>query len=393
MAVGVMGNPTRDGVRKVPIRAVSEQGDIHAFTLNSEQWTALKANYRGINLQMPCCGIAAVPKTSTRGNYFFAHARREGCAAANESPEHLYCKALIAKAALDAGWTVTTERPGTSPNGEDWVADVFCEKGTAKLAFEVQLSPQTKEETIRRQLRYKRSGVRGAWFFGARAQRGTTAFCQETPAFNLRSIVVGEMPTIEQFDVNLPDFVNAMLQKRLRWTVPSYSRPHLVEFIADFCWACQRPIKQVIEHLHGGDENALTPEDFYEGRWDLPAYTVATLSKSLEAVQLDVTNDQLAAQGLNLIGRRDVINGKQTRFPYCNLCLYCHAPQNNHFLSKRLHAALQVQSSHEEDAFLGARENRGEKEEEPQAIQVALISREVKGQGTWVLHALPTQFD
>ncbi len=373
----------------MPIRAASDQGDIHAFDLGAEQWAELKSTYKGLNLHMPCCGVAAVPKTSARGAYFFAHARRGECTTADESPEHLYCKSLIAKAALDAGWAVTTERPGISPDGEAWVADVFCEKGLAKLALEVQMSPQPDEETLRRQQRYKASGVRGAWFFGARARRGSSDFGQDTPAFGLQPIVVGELPTIERFAVNLPAFVTALLQKRVAWTVPSHSKPHLVEFIEDTCWACKRPVNQVIEHRHGGyspDGEALTPDDFYEGRWDPPAYTVASLSKMLEAVQADITNDELAAQGLNLIGRRDVINGKQTRFPYCNLCLHCSAPQNNHFLSKRLYAAMQAQNSGVDDWALDA----PEKEPEPQPIGIALIPREVKGRGTWVLREPPS---
>lgn len=368
----------------MPIRAASDQGDIHAFALGAEQWAELKTSYKGLNLHMPCCGVAAVPKTSARGTYFFAHARRGECATADESPEHLYCKFLIAKAALDAGWAVTTERPGMSPDGEEWVADVFCEKASAKLALEVQMSPQTDEETLRRQQRYKASGVRGAWFFGARARRGSTEFGQDTPAFSLQPIVVGELPTIERFAVSLPAFVTALLQKQVAWTVPSYSKPHLVEFIEDACWACKRPVKQVIEHRHGGyspDGEALRPEDFYEGRWDSPAYTVASISNMLDAVQADITNDELAAQGLNLIGRRDIINGKQTRFPYCNLCLHCRAPQNNHFLSKRLYAAMQAQNSGEDDWALDA----PEKEPELQPFGIALIPREVKGRGAWVL--------
>jgi hypothetical protein len=254
------------------------------------------------------------------------------------------------------------------------------------------MSPQTDEETIRRQQRYKASGVRGAWFFGARARRETIAFGQETPAFSLQPIVVGELPTIDRFAVSLPHFVKAMLQKRLIWTVPNYSKPHLVEFIEDACWACKLPIKQVIEHLHGGrlpEGRALTPEDFYAGRWDPPAYTVASLSSMLEAVQADIPNDELAAQGLNLIGRRDVINGQQTRFPFCNMCLHCRAPQNNHFLSKRIHAAMQAQNTCEDDWSLGATEL--EKEPESQIFGIAVIPREVAGRGTWVLHELSGQ--
>lgn len=383
-AVGALDWLTRDELRTVPIRAASDQGDIHAFVLGAEQWAKLKASYKGLNLHMPCCGVAAVPKTSTRGTYFFAHARRGDCTTDDESPEHLYCKALIAKASLEAGWTVTTERPGVSPDGEAWVADVFCEKGAAKLALEVQMSPQTDEETLRRQQRYKASGIRGAWFFGARARRGSIGFGQDTPVFDLQPIVVGELPVIERFAVSLPTFVTALLQKRVAWTVPSYSKPHLVEFLEDTCWACKRPVRQAIEHQHGGnspDGEALRPENFHEGRWNPPAYTEASLSKMLEAIQSDITNDDLASQGLNLIGRRDVINGKQTRFPYCNLCLHCRAPQNNHFLSERLYAAMRAQRQSRDDWVLGA----PEKEPESQLFGIALIPREVQGHGTWVL--------
>lgn len=157
----------------MPIRASSDQGDLHAFAMTAEQWQQLKTACKtnALSLWMPCCKVPAVPKTSPRGNFFFAHARRGECNTADESPEHLYCKSLVAKAAHDAGWVVTTERPGVSPDGEEWVADVFCEKGTAQLALEVQMSAQTDAETVRRQKRYQASGVRGAWFFGARRRQ------------------------------------------------------------------------------------------------------------------------------------------------------------------------------------------------------------------------------
>lgn len=374
----------------MPIRAASDQGDVHAFALDAEQWAELKATYRGMNLHMPCCGVAAVPKTSARGNYLFAHARRGECATADESPEHLYCKSLIAKAALDAGWAVTTERPGVSPTGEVWVADIFCEKGSAKLALEVQMSPQTDEETIRRQFRYKASGIRGAWFFGAQARKGTIPFNQDTPAFKLHFVVLGKLPTVERFDVSLPAFVTALLQKQVVWTVPIYSKPHLVEFIEDVCWACKASVKQVLEHVHGDcgvGNTALTQEDFYAGRWDVTVYTVPRLSNLLEAVQVDISNDELAAQGLNLIGRREIINGKQTRFPFCNLCLQCRAPQNNHFLTQKLYAAMQEQRSGKNDWTLDAPEGKNEQEHQP--FGIAVIPREVEGDGIWILREPP----
>jgi hypothetical protein len=353
--------------------------------MNSEEWQGLKASHKAkaLNLWMPCCKVPAIPKTSPRGTFFFAHARRGDCATADESPEHLYCKSLIAKAALDAGWTVTTERPGNSPAGEEWIADVFCEKGSAQRALEVQMSPQTDAETVRRQQRYRASGVRGAWFFGARARQATLVFNRDTPAFSLRSVVVGELPTVDRFEVSLPEFVKAMLEKRLTWTVPRYRRPHLVEFIEDVCWACRRPVKQVLEHQRGGrgpDGKALTAADFYEVRWDPPAYTVASLSKMLEATHAVVTNEELAAQGLNLIGRKDIISGKPTRFPFCNLCLHCRAPQNNHFLSQRLLAAMQGQTPSE-----NVDKDPAPASDEAHPFGVAEIPRELEGSGLWVL--------
>lgn len=379
----------------MPIRASSDQGDIHAFALDAEQWTELKRIYRGRKLHMPCCGVEAIPKTSTLGNYFFAHARRGECTTAPESSEHIYCKTLIARAALEAGWTVTTERPGESPAGEAWVADVFCEKGKAMLALEVQLSPQASDETLRRQLRYKASGVRAAWFFGQRARKGTIAFDQDTPAFKLSAIVVGDSPTVERFDVDLPLFVIAMLQKRLTWTIPRYSRPHLVEFIEDVCWACNAPVKQVMEHMRGGSlatAATLAPDDFYEGRWNPSANTVPSISNRLEAIQADISNDELAAQGLNLIGRKDVINGKPTRFPFCNLCLHCRAPQNNFYLSKRIAEGMRHAAKPDDDWELGGLGLPEQQEEvEPTAFGVAVIPREIEGKGIWVLREPPAQ--
>lgn len=121
----------------MPLRAVSDSGNAHSFEYDAQRWAELKGDYKRLNLRIPCCGVAAIPKTSTLGNFFFAHARKGECTTAPESAEHIYCKNLIAKAAQSAGWLVTTERSGESSAGEAWIADVFCEKGKAKVALEV----------------------------------------------------------------------------------------------------------------------------------------------------------------------------------------------------------------------------------------------------------------
>lgn len=369
----------------MPIRAGSDHGDVHAFAMNVEQWQDLKARHKAkvTSLWMPCCQVPAVPKTSPRGTFFFAHARRGECTTADESPEHLYCKSLIAQAAMDAGWKVTTEWPGQSPEGEQWVADVFCEKGTAKLALEVQMSPQSDVETLRRQDRYRASGVRGAWFFGAGARRATLELDRATPVFHLSPVEVGRVPTVDPFGVDLTVFVDALLHKRIEWAIPLYDRPHLVEYIEDTCWACKKPVKQVLEHREASsspDDDALTESDFYEGRFLQPAYTVAAVSNRLEAMHAVLSNDDLAAQGLNLVGRRDVIGGKPTRFPFVNLCLHCHAPQNNHFLCERIYAAMREQRS------VGADDELAElASAQSGPFGVALIPRVLQGRGVWKL--------
>ena len=40
--MGALGRLTRDELSKVPIRAASDQGEIHAFVLGAEQWAKLK---------------------------------------------------------------------------------------------------------------------------------------------------------------------------------------------------------------------------------------------------------------------------------------------------------------------------------------------------------------
>ena len=360
----------------MPLRVVSDTGNVHAFEFDAPRWTELKQSYRSMGLRMPCCGSSVVPKTSALGNYFFAHSRKGECTTSPESPEHLYCKQLIAQAAQSAGWAVTTEMSGVSPSGEEWVADVFCEKGSAKIAFEVQMSPQKHEETIRRQLRYKASGVRGAWFYSSRVRPDTVAIDKDTPAFVLSPVEVGQVPTIYRFDIPLPEFVAGMLNKRLVWTVPESSRPLQVEFLPDTCWTCHKQVKQVYGYLESLEDA--------EGEWHERAFTVASLSTALEKVQEVISNDDLAAQGLNLVGTQAIIRGKVTNWPYCNVCLHCRAPQNNFHLGKKLRAEWYGMTSDQDDRL---HDRLNDNKYRETSTGVAPIARIVKGRGCWVFNS------
>ena len=149
----------------MPLRCVDEHGTaIEANACDEEQWKALRARNRAErNLKMPCCPARAVLKTSRRGTRFFAHKARGACAWKTETEVHLRLKKLALLAARNAGWDAESEVSGNTPDGERWTADVLASRGSHKVAVEIQWSGQTNEETMRRQKRYRRSGVRGVW--------------------------------------------------------------------------------------------------------------------------------------------------------------------------------------------------------------------------------------
>ncbi|MFC4637873.1 hypothetical protein [Deinococcus hohokamensis] len=57
---------------------------------------------------------------------------------------------------------------GSTPNGRAWRADVLCERGRTRIAFEVQRSGITLKDLHARQALYRASGVRGLWLMRTR---------------------------------------------------------------------------------------------------------------------------------------------------------------------------------------------------------------------------------
>ncbi len=308
----------------MPLRAISGESDILAFALDASQWGALKKSYKDNSLSMPCCGNAAVPKTSPRGTYFFAHKVRSDCTTAPESAEHIYLKTVIASAALTAGWKVVTECRGIAPGGAEWIADVLCKKASASVAFEVQMSYQTVEQMRMRQERYKASGVRGAWLLAPTAfQRTYTRPSREVPCFYLAPVDINAEPSIPAFEVSLKDFVIGMLNGYLSWQPESSE--YFISYIDDICFKCKGAVKQVYGYAI----------DVYGDA----AKTVPNASTVLERMLQFISNDELRQLGLNTIGRFDKLDGKEVRFPYSNACIHCGAPQNNYYLIKKLEDA------------------------------------------------------
>ena len=138
---------------------------IYGFQYDLKDWITLKENKESV-FEMTCCGNQAILKTSKLGTQFFAHKvkpKTSDCSTGGESAEHIHIKYLVMKELDKNGWAVEVEKRGATPDGEDWIADIYAEKGKVKIAIEVQWSPQAFIETRRRQEKYARSGVRCAW--------------------------------------------------------------------------------------------------------------------------------------------------------------------------------------------------------------------------------------
>ena len=143
----------------------SDNDTIYSFQYDPKDWIALKENKESV-FEMTCCGNQAILKTSKLGTQFFAHKvkpKHTNCSTGGESAEHIHIKYLVMKELDRNGWAVEVEKRGFTPNGEEWIADIYAEKGRAKIVIEVQWSPQSFIEIKRRQQAYKDSGIRGAW--------------------------------------------------------------------------------------------------------------------------------------------------------------------------------------------------------------------------------------
>ena len=189
---------------------------------------------------MPCCSSQVILKRSSRGTQFFAHKVIGQCSTAPETETHLRLKRLAVERARANGWDAGTEVAGTTPEGEQWKADVLAHRGKHKVAIEIQWSPQTNEETVRRQYRYAQSGVRCLWLL-----RQTRIPCDLTlPAAGIggdaRQGLVARVPTgYGEQQVSMEEFLDAAFSRRLRFGVPlgASARVSILTGNVD-CWHC-----------------------------------------------------------------------------------------------------------------------------------------------------------
>ncbi len=75
-------------------------------------------------------------------------------------PRHIFIQQEIRDTLASIGYHSQCEY-----RGKGWIADVYAERDDIKIAFEVQLSPQSYKKTKERQALYLRDGITACWLF------------------------------------------------------------------------------------------------------------------------------------------------------------------------------------------------------------------------------------
>ena len=235
---------------------------IYSFQYSLKEWIDLKADNVS-SFKMGCCSNQAILKTSKLGTQFFAHKakpKNSNCSTGGESAEHLHVKYLVMKALDRSDWNVEVEKRGFTPDGEEWVADIYAERRKAKIAIEVQWSPQTYIETRRRQEKYAQSGVRCAWLLRSSSMKARDAIVgdyaystKDLPVFsiyknkkqdgqaymvyNVNKLKTDSCDPLEPIALELEDFIKNLAASKIRFT-KKYSpvKRMYLEIIEQKCW-------------------------------------------------------------------------------------------------------------------------------------------------------------
>ena len=242
--------------------SIIENKEIFSFMLNNEQWDRLKYKYKNLSMHMPCCQTRAIPKKSKLGTQYFAHHPSSTCSIpTGESREHQFCKYLILKYLYENGWTVTPEFRGQTPSGEIWIADIYAEKNKAKIAIEIQWSPQNIEETKRRQEKYIASGIRTVWFIRTTQKNKWDVLDYQSydlPVFSIwlnrenhQFITSGAFYNWDNSDlveVEFIDFFKALMSGDVQYSLkPNAARSLQFAMNTIQCWKCKKPTNTIME--------------------------------------------------------------------------------------------------------------------------------------------------
>ena len=204
----------------MPLKAIVNGKTLLAPSVGLDDWRALqKAKPKVL---MTCCTARGYMRVREGLQEFVHKQRPENCLGRPDSIEHDYLKTAVMHAAEDAGWVADVE--SRDPKGK-WVADVLASKGSAKVIFEVQLSPITDGELRRRYAAYRQSKIRSCWFVKGRLGR---AYVEEPssniPLFSLEQNDEPEfaeprfqISLTENCRMSVKDAVSALLNREFKW--------------------------------------------------------------------------------------------------------------------------------------------------------------------------------
>lgn len=159
----------------MPLVALDEDGNrVVAREVPEERWTEMRVRPKSRTTDYRCrwCDHPMHPKLlSASGTPYFAHNPGSECPHVGpaESLAHLRLKDRIYVAIERVNrWTAGLEVPGVDPvTGDEYEIDVLARSdrsGSAPWAYEVQLSPQSADETERRTLERQRGhSARVTW--------------------------------------------------------------------------------------------------------------------------------------------------------------------------------------------------------------------------------------
>jgi|GEM_PF-2478461 len=161
--------------------------------------------------------------------------------------KHEEIQAEIAAICKDLGYEVIQEY-----RGKGWRADTLVVKGSERFVFEIQISPQTLETTLKRQARYTNEGIKCCWLFGRNLPgiRKLETIFRERPDLPMFQVSKSDKLPHSSFvvslgerrEVSLREFVSAFLQNHIRFssTLRTSSKQRVtISFIEITCWKCK----------------------------------------------------------------------------------------------------------------------------------------------------------
>lgn len=300
---------------------------ITSFEMDAASWDALSAEVRAKRRQlvMPCCGAAAATRTSPLGLRHFYHrnAKHIECEHKSESADHLALKMLVIAALVDAGWQARPEHIEAN-----WRADVLAIDGDRRVAFEVQLAPQTGAETRRRHERYKASSVHCVWLMKrAPADISTSA---ALPIFKIAKekesgTWLAELERYPDVRISITDLVAALAERRAAYR--PLRAAHLDISVYNWrgnCYRCDAATPLVLAYAQGTCRCGRAGTRYDQSDEAIGQLIAAAITSG--TMQLPLAGSGLRRRNSRMAG------GPQ----WANTCANCGAMQGNFFLSQEI---------------------------------------------------------